>query len=249
MCCFSRPVKEVSGTKIFARGGEGTSQFLVYEMHVSLKEPAAMILPLPVDASKGEKAVRFIDLQGYPNFFDDLLAGFTPVSLGMRGGPMLGGGQPRKLEVHRVGAFDASFVPTIADFSRLDERFRLPNGTWEKLPNYKDWGFAVFKLREGEQRYHPMAFSFDRKSDAALFFPTVHIHDGKVHSNADFDHALYCQPGDAGLALENWTESFGQASRYVKMEKNKGIVDGSRHCYRYYLRGRRPNRDIYVLKA
>jgi len=34
----------------------------------------------------------------------------------------------------------------------------------------------------------------------------VHIHDGKVHKKADFDHVLYCQPfGDQHLALgANW---------------------------------------------
>ena len=82
-----------------------------------------------------------------------------------------------------------------------------------------------------------------------LFFPTVHIHDGKVHANADFDHALYCQPGEAGLDLHNWTESHGPASAFVTIQKTKGIVDGKRHCYRYLVRGRRPNRDIYVMKA
>jgi hypothetical protein len=242
-------VKDVSGTKIFAREGEGLGQFLVYEMSVKAKEPVAMVLPLPVDQLKGEKAVRFIDLSGYADFFDDLNLGFVPppskreLNYGSMG--MVGGTIP----VQRVGAFDASYVPRTADFARMDARFRLPEQVWEKLPGYKDWGFAVFKLREGEQHYHPMAFSFVRKAGGAVFFPTVHIHDGKVYANADFDHMLYCQPGNDGLALKGWVESGGPASRYVKVGKTEGVVDGGRHCYRYPIKGRRANRDIYVMKA
>ena len=88
---------------------------------------------------------------------------------------------------------EASFVPTIADFDRLDERFRLPKETWHHLPQYNKFGFAVFKLKPGEKRIHPMAFEFPRSDSKRLFFPTVHIHDGEVHATADFDHILYCQ--------------------------------------------------------
>ena len=103
-----------------------------------------------------------------------------------------------------VGSFVASFVPTVKDFSRLDEQFRLPDGTWDKLPAYKDYGFAVFKLKKGEQKVHPMAFEFPRADKTRLFFPTVHIHDGKVHDQAGFDHVLYCQGVDTRM---RWRES------------------------------------------
>lgn len=42
-------------------------------------------------------------------------------------------------------------------------------------------GFAVLKLRAGNLHAHPMAFSFPRRTDRALFFPTLHIHDGEAH--------------------------------------------------------------------
>ena len=48
MCCFSRPVPYVSGTKIFARATEDDRQALVYSMSVAAAEELAMILPLPV---------------------------------------------------------------------------------------------------------------------------------------------------------------------------------------------------------
>ena len=81
MCCFSRPVQSVSATKIFARSAEDGRQLLVYSMTLRAKEELGMVLPLPVKKGSGEKAVTFIDLKGYAEFFADLNKGF-PVPLG-----------------------------------------------------------------------------------------------------------------------------------------------------------------------
>jgi hypothetical protein len=153
----------------------------------------------------------------------------------------------KKLEVVRVGSFEASFVPTLKDFSRLDERFRLPANTWAQLPGYGDYGFTVFKLKPGNTKVHPMAFSFPRRDPNALFFPTVHIHDGKVHPKADFDHALYCQPSaNAQPEIHGWEESYANAGRFMQVDKAKGLILADQHCYRKELRGRLPNRDTLV---
>jgi hypothetical protein len=251
MCCFSRPVQSVSATHIFARSGAEGRQFLVYSMTVKAKEELAMVLPLPVKPGSGEKAVSFIDLQDYPGFFADLRKGF-PELLQIPGGVptrSLGTPPPAKLEVVTVGDFEASFVPTIADFSRLDERFRLAPGTWDKLPAYRNHGFAVFKLKSGESKIHPMAFSFPRAQPEELFFPTVHIHDGRVHERAKFDHVLYCQRGGADqFTLLDWDESFRPAASFMQLNKAKDILDGAGHCYKRVLTGTLPNRD-FVLKS
>jgi hypothetical protein len=153
-----------------------------------------------------------------------------------------------KLAVVQVGNFEASFVPTSHDFSRLDERFRLPKDAWKKLPEYESFGFTVFKLKPGNATIHPMAFSFARQNANSLFFPTVHIHDGKVHSKADFDHALYCQPHpDQHLDLHGqWQESRGHARSFVEVRLTKGVVVPGQHCYKRQLRGHLPNKDTYV---
>src|SRR5262249_48891473 len=179
MCCFSRPVDAVSDTNIFARSSSGVRQFLVYSMRLSAKEDLAMILPIPVPKNPKEDAVRFINLEDYPDFFKDLALGFPTRSKSVEESLAL-----KKLEVVNVGSFEASCVPTVKDFARLDERFRLPDSAWEKLPMYKDYGFVVFKLRKGAQKVHPMAFEFPRAEPGRIFFPTVHIHDGKVHPKA-----------------------------------------------------------------
>jgi hypothetical protein len=152
------------------------------------------------------------------------------------------------LEVVQVGNFEASFVPTVKDFARLDERFRLPTDTWEKIPGYESYGFAVFKLKAGAMTVHPMAFSFPRKDAGSLFFPTVHIHDGKVHSKAEFDHVLYCQPhGDDHPTFEHkWVESQGHASQFIEIGKSKGLVEADQHCYKREMHGQLPNQDTVV---
>ncbi len=105
-----------------------------------------MVLPIPVADGHGEDAVKFVDLSGYPDLFQDMAKGFPADHLS--GGDPFGGARAggALLEVHQVGAFDASFVPTVSDFGRLDAQFRMPAGTWEKLPGYREFGFVVFKL-------------------------------------------------------------------------------------------------------
>lgn len=191
MCCFSGPVISVTQTNIFARTLPLRRQGLIYGMSLDTPADVAMILPIPVAAGSGEDSVKFLSFEKYPGVFTDLASLFPqPRAIFSNGtGADLGAGG--ELKVVRVGAFDASFVPTIKDFSRLDERFRIPDEVWGKLGQYSRFGFAVFKLRKGRAVIHPMAFTFPSAIPEQLFFPTVHIHDGKVHPQAEFDHVLY----------------------------------------------------------
>jgi len=248
MCCFSQPVISVSGTNIFARPDTDGRQFLVYNMTLNAKRDLAMILPLPVKTPAEEKDVKFIDLKGYPEFFRDLEIGFSDPeteSKSRRYG--LATQSAAALEVVQVGDFEASFVPTQNDFSRLDERFRLPRDAWKQLPAYESYGFAVFKLKPGAMKVHPMAFSFLRRLPKTLFFPTVHIHDGKVHEKAHFDHALFCQPTrDERPLTSGWQESRGHPKSYMQMKKAKDVVLADQHCYKHEIRGMATNRDTFL---
>lgn len=262
MCCFSQPVAYVGGTRIFARSAGGDLQHLVYAMRVASREPVAMVLPLPVPVGVADDALRFVDLSGYPDLFDDLAKGFPGVfeTAPSRGGP---GPQParRTLVVHDVGDFEASFVPSVADFDRLDARFRLPTSVWEAVPEVADFGFAVFQLRgfggglvswlrrPKPKTFHPMAFTFPRRDPDALFFPTLHVHDGAVHPTARFDHTLYlqaeaadAQPGGA------WEPAASPARDHVRIDATAGLVDGALPCHRLILRGDADNRDIRVAR-
>ena len=251
MCCFSGPVKEVSNTKIFARRFGKASQYLVYEMHFESLEDLAMILPLPTPADSPEDSVTFINLKDYQDFFGDMHKGFPrprkPTddrSGALR--PLALAPEPQ-LEVVDVGSFEASFVPKIKDFARLDERFRLPDNVWDKLPTYKDFGFAVFKLKKGEHNVHPMAFAFPSRLKEGTFFPTVHIHDGKVHDKAGFDHVLYMQcREDEFISAEGWEESPQPAEMFMDKKKAGSVILGDAHVYRHRLRGNLKNQDTLV---
>lgn len=241
MCCFSRTVEHVAQTKIFARASTDGRQFLSYAMTLEAPEDLAMVLPLPVPPSPPEDALRFIDLSGYPNFFADLDRAFQPPP---SRGPISGAiPQPATLKVHEVGSFEASFVPAPRDFDRLDERFRLPPSAFDAVPHYHDYGFAVFKLKRGKRSIHPMAFEFPRRSPNELFFPTLHVHDGRVHAKARFDHAIYCQTENPPA---RWETSDTPAGGAIDAPRAQRLIDPDARLHRLTLVGDLPNRDTVI---
>lgn len=255
MCCFSRPVKLVAKTKIFARAEPDGRQVLAYAMDVELAEDLAMVLPLPVPPSPAEDAVAFVDLEGYPRFFADLESAFPPMMKMQASRLSFGAPAPRPapLVVHDVGAFEASFVPTLRDFSRLDARFRLPDAVWARLPRYADWGFAVFRLKPRgglfgakRQTIHPMAFRFPRRDPTSLFFPTVHVHDGSVPEVAVFDHQLFAQVDGVLGATLAWTASEAPLGASMSIDKSAGLVAKDLVGHTEMLFGPLPNDDVWL---
>ena len=255
MCIFSQPVVSVNKTQIFARlSGKGT-QFLAYEMNYESRDPNAMILPVPVKQAADDKSLVFIDLKNYQAMFGDLGKGFPfhfSSGIGCSAGAVKVSAD--LLEVFEVGNYIASFVPTMADFNRLDPKFTLPEEVWGKIPGYENFGFAVFQLAAGKLKPHPMAFEFQTDKDE-LFFPTIHIHDGEVHESEEFDHVLYMQ--HAGLdskvgGYRNFDiedESTGlvrsehQASSFCSVGKSANLIDGNLLVHRKMVRGNLPNTD------
>jgi hypothetical protein len=180
-----------------------------------------------------------------------------------------------KLVVHQVGKFEASFVPSPKDFSRLDARFRMPPGVLDKLTQYRDWGFAVFQLKDfdGEQgvfakikrafgggekkrdprepkeeTIHPMAFTFPRRDLSTVFFPTMHVHDGEVHDQAHFDHTLYVQH-DGSLSSQGWHAGLAPSQAGIDVTKSKELVEPFTKMHSRGLRGDRKNEDTWVRVA
>jgi hypothetical protein len=261
MCIFTGAVA-VRGTRIFGRVHRGlhdaTEQFLVYQMAFGATQDTAMVLPLPIAPGHGDAALRFIDLSTYPKFFEALDLLFPQfLSFGIEDKPQsIGRGM---IAVQRVGDFEASYVPSVADFARLDKRFRLSSTIWEKLPAYRDYGFAVFKLFQpkrgflerigvkkvepvGQRDVHPMGFAFRTRTPDRVFFPTVHVHDGEVHANADFDHELYCQ-----LPTEeapSWERSLEMLDRWA-LDAAKGVLVPG-YVHRRSMHGSHANEDVHA---
>lgn len=253
MCIFSSDVESVEGTSIFARRTSPTSQALVYSMSYEARSELAMILPLPKSLGAGEDAATFIDLSSYSNFFTDMQFGFPVESRpGASSSPQDGRGAALSpLKVHEVGSFEASWVPTLSDFSRLDDRFTLPSASWDQLPQYSDYGFAVFKLKPGAKTAHPMALEFQTRESDRLFFPTVHVHNGAVLPDASFDHVLYCQSDSARLGGDWKASTFIKGSpffakNFIQIDRAKGLVLPDQVVFKNSVYGRHPNQDIWA---
>ena len=266
MCIFSQPVVSVTDTNIFARLESDGWQHLVYQMNFETKSNNAIILPLPVKLpAKEQKSLEFVSLKGYENFFKDLKKGF-PVVLPDRpsrsGSLGIISNQAKMLKVHDVGDFIASFVPSIPDFDRLDKQFRIKKESWDLLPSYADYGFAVFQLKGLKGKPHPMAFKFQSRlgaaKDTSVFFPTVHIHDGEVHAREEFDHSLFLQATEYDQACgeykkrgmlvtdpaTGYVRSKWKAKEFCDIKKSKGIIDGDLLVHRLEMRGRLKNEDV-----
>jgi len=248
MCIFSQAIELVAATKIFARGLSDGRQVLIYAMDVAANGPLAMVLPLPVPPQGPDDAIEFVDLSGYRDVMDDLAKAFpdlriAPQSLGRSRAAVA-----NTLAVHRVGDFDASYVPSPRDFERLDPRFRIPAGVIEAQPQYADYGFAVFQLRvEAHERstIHPMALRFPRRDPAELFFPTVHVHDGRLPDRAEFDHELYAQHDPIVARLCGWNWSRGPLGDYIDAKADQ-LFDRDLGGHALGIRGSRPNRDVVL---
>jgi hypothetical protein len=246
----------VSGTKLFART-DGTTQFLIYAMAVDAPSDVAMILPLPI-APAADDALTFIELQKKKarGLFGQLARLFTPDRLDEGAGGASGSTpQSDTLTVHHVGSFEASFVPSLADMSRLDPQFRIADEIWQQLPQHQRSGFAVFKLREGAGRVHPMAMRFKTAEPTSLFFPTVHLHDGRLRRGARFDHTLYFQtaksptaqlPAGARSAIE---QARLPVADHVSLSGMCGILAEDQPMFRVELSGAFANVDTRIALA
>ncbi|HEX7662867.1 MAG TPA: hypothetical protein VF407_00065 [Polyangiaceae bacterium] len=260
MGCFTAPT-EVHSTNIFARMTAPGTEALVYQMEYSAQKPTAMILPLPVALPASESSVTWKDLKAYPTFFADLALAFPaeePRSQSMAKSAAAEAVPLGTIQVHEVGDFIASFVPSQADFTRLDPRFVITSDVWAAFPEYKDYGFAVFQLKELSGAPHPIAFTFQSRLKDALYFPTVHIHDGTAHKQDQFDHVLYVQDArfDAKVHDYDGPNKADKATGYVRSKDNAkasvdvgsalGLVDGDHLIHKTTLTGMLPNKDTIV---
>lgn len=255
MCIFSQRVVSVNDTQIFARLSGGGTQFLAYQMKYESTIQNAMILPIPVRRPATEDSIQFIDLKNYPDLFESFDRGFpyhSPPSIGCSAS--FDKVALEMLEVFKVGNYIASFVPTLSDFDRLDEKFKLSDEIWAQIPEYENFSFAVFQLAAGSLKPHPMAFEFQNTNDE-MFFPTMHIHDGEIHDAERFDHILYLQHAGYDSSVYGYRNADVEdkstglvrskfiASRFCDIGRSRGLIDGDLLVHRKVMRGEYANAD------
>jgi len=261
MCIFSQPIISVNDTQIFARISARGTQWLAYQMSYDSHGENAMILPVPVRRPVRDDSLRFIDFKDYEKLFTDLEQGF-PFSPPLFTIPIGCSASVKSatapLTVYEVGNYIASFVPTLLDFVRLDDRFRLPEQTWSRIPRYKDFGFAVFQLAAGSLRPHPMAFEFETASQS-IYFPTLHIHDREIHDTEEFDHVLYLQHAGFDSRVYPYQNSHVKdkstglmrskyaAKHFCDITKSNGLIDADLLVHRQFIHGQHPNQDTDIV--
>jgi hypothetical protein len=105
-----------------------------------------------------------------------------------------------------------------------------------------------------------MALDFPRRNPDELFFPTVHVHNGRFEPRATFDHLLFCQDVDR-MRLDRWNRSsqfeFPDHPLYrwitspwelgeVIADRARGIVRADLRCHTFHIRGSYPNVDVVI---
>ena len=224
----STEAAQVEGTHIFGRFGDGDTQWLAFEMTLESSIDTALVLPIP--ASAGDSlAVRFVDLEAYPALFDDL-TGALPIwnesnptrehSVDQNGPAGV------TLPAHEVSAYDARFVPSIADMTCLDPQFRLAPQLLMQMPQYADWGFVIFRLGATgkRKRMYPIAFQFRTRRPDALFIPAVCVHDGQWRMTSRFDHEIYFQGTDLEVPQSVWYHGARPLTDAVASYSNPSFV-------------------------
>jgi hypothetical protein len=234
------------------------TQLLVYQMQYSAATPTAMILPLPVTTPASEASVSWKSLKDHPHFFDNFALGFPAEHVAdLTKGAVAASAEPT-IEVHEVGDFIASFVPTMDDFSRVDPRFAISKSTWSAIPEYRDYGFAVFQLKELSGSPHPIALELKTRMRDSIYYPTVHIHDGTVHKEDSFDHVLYLQDAtlDAKVGAYAGPYTPDSVTGFVRSKgalasfsEDAGVADGKLLLHKRLMFGSLPNKDTIVSLA
>ena len=199
-----------------------------------------MVLPVPVRPGGGDRGLRFIDLSHRPTMFDDLAGLFEDTDVAHARDLVA----RERLAVFKVGSFIATYVPTLADFTRVDRRFHLPRVLFASVPAYQEWAFAVFQLAPGATSVHPMGIRFATREPERMYVPTVHLHDGRWRDEALFDHTLYYQHPD----VRELGGAFGndRVSGVLPSHSYGRLLDPHQPVVRRTITGIQQNRDTWI---
>ena len=191
MCIITSTVNEVAKTRIYVSADEANRrQLTVYSNYVSSSRENAMILPVP-----NPESIELLNFSNYPAFFEDLANCFQKrIPRGISN--TLGFGLVTEtLPIYKVGSYQASIVPNLDEFDRLDfHTFKVDPNLYSFLDvHYRkgNFGFIVCSLMAGDHTYHPFAYTHGMHKSGRLFIPTMHYHPGHTHETGDWDHLIY----------------------------------------------------------
>ena len=225
---------------------------MVYSNVVDTSVPNnTMILPVP-----NPHSVEFINLSKYAKFFDDCDASFQKLperSLHLYASRSVASASyDSPLRVFNVGSYKVSIVPRVSEFSRLDpSHFSIDVDVPNTLHRLYDstFGFLVCKLREGNHKYHPFAYTHYIHENGKLFVPTYHYHSHDYgysnHKDADWDHNIYSVRTDlepsSNYMFRGYKLDFDKLPAFLKWIKEYKMIKLVRHGSHY------PNKDMWLM--
>jgi hypothetical protein len=176
---ISKEIKNVSGTKLFCGvNRENTRQITIYANTVdNISKNNAMVLPVPFPNS-----VIFHNLENYKDFFSECERCFYNVnnSLEYSITNNIADSNKNTLDVYNVGSYKVSLACSLQDLQHVDTSvFELSNGLKKILNKHYSnpiFGFIICKLVDGNEKYHPFAYSHNIANEK-IFIPTRHFHD------------------------------------------------------------------------
>lgn len=246
MCIFTFPT-EVSNTRIYARESPragGRHQFLVYQMVAQASQDLAMILPLPVPTGTRESEVHFLAMDHWPQLFEHFNQLFPSLSMSLKFSlfaPFMKRAEGAYLRRVEVGDYEASFVPTLAHFDQLDPWYCLPPETWNQLPRYADYGFAVLQT----QTRHPLRPSHGLRISTPRYGPTLLSHRAHPRRPGAFRSRLQTDLRPPGWKTGFW-HPYDHPSICALEPHERPFLDLMRSLHRTRLTGVLPNEDTWL---
>lgn len=229
MCIVADSVKDISGTKIASFHVAYTNtdkdhimpaQLIIYSANVdSLTNSNAFILPVYNPGNITENIIP-LDFSKIPDFFIDLERIFDrwfpkkTLRMGQAFTNSYDSNNDSFLEVHRVGDYKFSIMPSKMDFNRID-RSQLNINPLAKVAidvHSQDYSFIVYQFfQKGKIDVSPFGYLCPPAGNNTMLIPTIHGHPhdslldlgsgytpnlyvsykSDFEEQADFDHDIY----------------------------------------------------------
>lgn len=253
MCIISAEINDVSDTNIFvAPNHDYTRQLVIYSNKIdNIANNNTMILPVPYPES-----VDFIDMSDYGHFFEDCNNCFKNTNVILSNCYR----DSYNLRVFDVGSYRVSLANNMNDLKRINrEVFNIDDDVLDVLKSfYKKnfWGFIICKLKPGNEKYHPFAYSHKMVQDrisCKIFIPTRHYH--KTLNNVSYDnvaddwsHSIYLFNINEDEKIENVNSCNMTWIKRKIPNINKIRFDFGR-CLTFNkieIKGKHPNTDIVI---
>lgn len=290
MCIVADSVKDVSNTKIasfhvaYSLDDKQTiipAQLIVYSANVdSTTNSNAFILPVYNPDNNYRKIIP-LDFSKFPQFFDKIDNIYNrwfpkPVSYSRSNSTLdCFSNSGNFLEVHTVGDYKFSIMPSKIDFNRID-RSQLNISPIAKISidaHSNDYSFIVYQFfQKGNIDITPFGYLCEPCKENSMIIPTIHGHPhdsvptvglgyvpnmfvsykSDFEDSAEFDHEIYTlvKNSMSTMVKKEDVVDIDKILRNINMDymnrKIRVFAPKSFVPNRFTIKGYKPNRNLFV---